>query len=384
MFKLTWRNTLRHPLRAALTVLGLAVAVLAFALLRTVVAAWYAGVEGASPTRLIARNAISLIYPLPMAYLLKIQALPGVTGVVYGNWFGGIYKDERQFFPVFSVDPVRQYFEVYPEYVMPEDQKRAFFQDRRGCAAGRALANRYGWRLGDPIILKGNIYPGEWQFILRAIYTGAEATTDEGRFYFHWEYLNERLKKNADSRADHASWFVIKVARPEEAPQVAAAVDAMFKNSLAETITETEKAFYLGFVSMTETILLAIQVVSWVVIGVILVVLANTMAMSARERLGEYAILKTMGFKAHHLAGLILGESLLLALTGGLVGLVLTFPAVHVFRTQLGQYFRVFPLTRTTLTLGLVVALGVGVLAALLPAWRASRVSIAAALRKVG
>ena len=384
MFKLIWRNTIRHPLRAALTVAGLAVAVLAFALLRTMVAAWYAGVEGASPTRLVTRNAISLIYPLPMAYLVKIQAVPGVEAVVYGNWFGGNYKDERQFFPVFAVDPLRPYFVMYPEYRLPEDQKLAFFQDRRGAAAGRTLANRYGWRLGDSIILKGNIYPGEWQFILRAIYTGAESTTDEGRFYFHWEYLNESLKKSADSRADQVSWFTIKVARPDLAPQVAAAVDAMFKNSLAETITETEKAFYLGFVSMTETILLAIQVVSWVVIGVILVVLANTMAMSARERLGEYAVLKTMGFKAPHLVVLILGESLLLAAAGGLVGLSLTFPAVYVFQSQLGQYFRVMPLTRGTLTLGLAVALGVGILAAAFPAWRAARVSIAEALRKVG
>jgi putative ABC transport system permease protein len=384
MLKLTWRNTIRHPLRAALTIMGMAVAVLAFALLRTMVAAWYAGVEGASPTRLVTRNAISLIYPLPMAYLPKIQGLPQVQAVVYGNWFGGIYKDEKQFFPVFAVDPLRQYFEVYPEFVLPEDQTLAFFKDRRGCAAGRTLAQRYGWRLGDSIILKGNIYPGEWRFILRAIYTGAESTTDEGRFYFHWEYLNESLKKTGDSRADQVSWFTIRVARPEEAPQVAAAVDAMFQNSLAETITETEKAFYLGFVSMTEAILLAIRVVSWVVIGVILVVLANTMAMSARERQGEYAILKTMGFKARHLAGLIFGESLLLAAAGGLTGLLLTFPAVHVMKANLGQYFRVFPLTRDTLGLGLAVALAVGLLAAVAPAWRASRLSIAEALRKVG
>ncbi len=383
MFKLTWRNTIRHPLRAALTVLGMAVAVLAFALLRTMVAAWYSGAEAASPARLVTRNAISLIFPLPMAYLTKIQSLPGIAAVAYGNWFGGVYIDERHFFPQFAVDE-RHYFDLYPEYVMPEYQKLAFIQDRRGAAAGRALAQRYGWRLGDAIVLKGTIYPGEWRFILRAIYTGAEPQTDEGRFYFHWEYLNESLKKKADSRADQVSWFTIKVTRPELAAQAAAAVDAMFQNSLAETITETEKAFYLGFVSMMETILLAIQVVSWVVIGVILVVLANTMAMSARERLGEYAVLKTMGFKARHLAGLIFGESLLLALAGGLVGLALTFPAVHVFRTQLGQYFRVFPLTRATLMVGLAVALAVGFLAAALPAWRAARVSIAEALRKVG
>ena len=383
MLKLTWRNTTRHPLRATLTVLGMAVAVLAFALLRTVVAAWYSGVEASSPARLVTRNAISLIFPLPIAYLPKIQAVPGIVGVAFGNWFGGIYIDERHFFPQFAVE-VRRYFPIYPEYVMPEDQHLAFVQDRRGAAVGRTLANRYGWKLGDPIVLKGTVYPGEWRFIIRAIYTGAEPQTDESRFFFHWDYLNETLKKAASSRADTVGWFLIKVARPELAPSVAAQVDGLFQNSLAETLTETEKAFQLGFVSMTEAILLAIQVVSWLVIGVILVVLANTMAMSARERQGEYAVLKTMGFKARHLVGLILGESLLLALAGGLVGEALTFPAVHFFKTALGQYFRVFPLTRETLVLGLAVAMMVGLLAAVLPAWRAARLSIAAALRNVG
>ncbi len=383
MLKLTWRNTLRHPLRAALTILGMAVAVLAFTLLRTVVAAWYAGVSAASPARLVCRNAISLVFPLPMAYLTKVQSVPGVVSVAYGGWFGGTYIDEHHFFPKFAVE-VRRYFAIYPEYVLPEGQKQAFFQDRRGAAVGRALAARYGWKVGDPIIIKGTVYPGEWQFIIRAIYTGAEPTTDEGRFFFHWDYLNEALKKTGSTRADTVGWFLIKVAHPDLAPVVAAQVDALFQNSLAETITETEQAFALGFVAMTEAILLAIKVVSWVVIGVILIVLANTMAMNARERRGEYAILKTMGFKGRHLAGLILGESLLLALAGGLVGEILTFPAVHFFKISLGQYFRVFPLTRATLALGLAVALAVGLLAAALPAWRATRLSIAEALRKVG
>jgi putative ABC transport system permease protein len=383
MFKLSWRNTLRHPLRAALTVSGMAVAVLAFCLLRTVVAAWYAGVSAASPARLVTRNAISLLFPLPMAYLPRIQGLPGVAGVAWGSWFGGTYIDEKHFFPRFAVE-VRRYFQIYPEYMISPDQMQTFVADRRGAAAGRQLAARYGWKLGAPIILNGTVYPGEYRFILRAIYTGREPTTDEGRFFFHWDYLNEALRQINHPRADQVGWFLVKVVRPELAPLVAGQIDQMFKNSLAETLTETEQAFALGFVSMTEAILLAIQVVSWVVIGVILVVLANTMAMSARERQGEYAVLKTMGFRPRHLAGLILGESLLLALAGGLLGLSLTFPAVHVFRIELGQYFRVFPLTRATLALGLAVTLGVGLLAALLPAWRASRASIAEALGKVG
>ncbi len=383
MLKLTWRNALRHPLRSSLTILGMAVAVLAFCLLRTVVAAWYSGVSAASPNRLVTRNAISLVFRLPLAYLTKIQAISGITNVTYGMWFGGIYLDEKNFFPQFAVN-LPHYLAIYPEYLLPEEQKIALIQDRRGAVAGRQLARRFGWKVGDAVILKGTIYPGEYRLIIRAIYHARDPSVDEGRFLFHWDYVNENLKKVLPDRADQVSWFITEVRTKELAGQVAQEIDATFKNSLAETLTESEAAFAMGFVSMTEAILLAIQVVSWLVIGVILVLLANTMAMSARERQGEYAVLKTLGFRPRHLAAIILGESLLLALGGGLIGLALTFPGVWVFKTKLGQYFRVFPLTNATLALGLATALGVGVLAALLPAWRAGRVGIAEALRKVG
>ena len=158
MLKLTWRNTIRHPLRAALTILGMAVAVLAFALLRTVVAAWYSGVDAASPARLVTRNAISLVFPLPIAYLPKIQAIPGIAGVAYGGWFGGTYIDERHFFPQFAVD-VRRYFPIFPEYVMPENQKLAFFQDRRGAAVGRTLAHPLRLEAGGPHRPQGHHLP---------------------------------------------------------------------------------------------------------------------------------------------------------------------------------------------------------------------------------
>jgi putative ABC transport system permease protein len=202
--------------------------------------------------------------------------------------------------------------------------------------------------------------------------------------FFHWDYLNETLKKIAPDMADKVGWFMVTVARPDLAAQVSGTIDAGFQNSLAETLTETEAAFNMSFVEMTSAILVAIQAVSWLVIGVILGVLANTMAMNARERLGEYAALKTMGFKARHLAGLILGESLILSLVGGLLGLALSFPAVKVFPPEVVQYFPDLVVTRTTLALGLAVSLAVGVLAGLLPAWQATRVQIATALRKVG
>jgi putative ABC transport system permease protein len=383
VLKLTWRNTLRHPLRAALTILGMAVAVLAFCLLRTVVAAWYAGVDLSSPVRLVTRNAVSLMFPLPLADLAKIQAVPGVVRAPYAYWFEGIYIDKRHFFPQFAAS-LPGYLDAYPEFLIPEDQKLALIRDRRGALAGRKLAARYGWRLGEAIVLTGTYFPGEYRLVLRAIYKGRFPNTDETQFFFHWDYLNETLKKIAPDMADKVGWYLVQIARPELAASVSTKIDAAFKNSLAETLTETEAAFNMSFVEMTSAILLAIQVVSWLVIGVILGVLANTMAMNARERLGEYAALKTMGFKPRHLAGLIIGESLILSLVGGLLGLALSFPVVKLFPPEVTQYFPGLNITRTTAELGLAVALAVGVLAGVIPAWQAARVQIATALRKVG
>ena len=383
MLKLTWRNTIRHPLRAALTILGMAVAVLAFCLLRTVVAAWYAGVDASSPVRLVTRNSVSLMFPLPLAYLPKIQAVPGIVRVAYAYWFEGVYIDKRHFFPQFAAS-LPGYLDAYPEFILPEDQKLALIQDRRGAVAGRRLAARYGWRLGDAIVLKGTYFPGEYRLVLRGIYKGQYPNTDETLLFFHWDYLNETLKKIAPEMADKVGWFLVQVARPDMAAPVSGKIDAAFKNSLAETLTETEAAFNMSFVEMTSAILVAIQAVSWLVIGVILGVLANTMAMNARERLGEYAALKTMGFKAHHLVSLILGESLILSLVGGLLGMVLSYPATQVFPPEVTQYFPGLEVSRATALIGLAVSLAVGLLAGIIPAWQASRVQIAAALRKVG
>lgn len=370
-------------MRAGLTVWGLAVAVLAFCLLRTVVQAWYAGVAASSPVRLVTRNAVSLVFPLPLSYLAKIRAIPGVTEVAYAYWFEGIYLDKKNFFAQFAAS-LPTYLNCYPEYVMPPEQKLAAVQDRRGAVAGRKLAARFGWKVGDPIVLKGTYFQGDYRLVLKAIYDGKYPAADETLLFFHWDYVNETLKKNQPGQADQVGWFLVQVARPELAAEVALRIDTTFKNSLAETLTETEAAFNLGFVEMTGAILLAIQVVSWAVIGVILIVLANTMAMSARERLGEYAALKSLGFRPRHLTLVIMGESLMLALAGGVLGLVLSFPAVGLFPDTVSQYFPDLSVKPGTMGLGLAVALGVGVLAALLPAWRASRVRIAEALRKVG
>ena len=383
MFKLILRNTLRHRLRTTLTILGMAIAILSFGLLRTVVDAWYAGVEGAAADRLVTRNAISLIFRLPLAYLNKIKAVDGVKRVSYGYWFGGIYIDEKNFFPQFAVD-LPNYLDIYSEFIIPPEQRQVLLKERNACVAGRKLAERFGWKLGDIITLRGTIFSGNWELVLRAIYQGVEETTDETRFLFHWDYVNETMIKKFPAVANQVGYFISQVDDIDRAPAIAAQIDATFKNSLAETLTESEKAFQMGFVSMTKAIIMAIQVVSYVVIAIILIVLANTMAMTARERQEEHAVLKTLGFQGRHLIALIAGESVAIALLGGLAGLIAIFPAAHFFRTALGNYFRVFTVSHETLIICLTIAVIIGALAAIFPAWRAARVPIAEGLRRIG
>jgi putative ABC transport system permease protein len=381
--KIIFKNTLRHKLRTGLTVLGIAIALLAFCLLRTVIQAWYAGVEASSANRMITRNAISLIFPLPLSYLPKIRQIPEVGNVSYANWFGGIYIDEKNFFPQFAVD-ARNFFNLYPEISIPPDQKTVFLRERNSCLVGRKLAAKYKWKIGEVIPLRGVIFPGNWEFVLRGIYRGAQKNVDETQFFFHWDYLNEQIKKVSPVRANQVGWYVIQLKDPFKAPEVTRIVDQGFKNSLAETLTETEKAFQLGFVAMTEAIVVSIQVISIVVIVIIMIVLANTMAMTARERIGEYAILKTLGFGPGYILWLIAGESLLIALCGGILGIILTFPTVQVVGKPLATFFPVFIVTAKTLWLAIGASVLVGLAAAIFPVWRASTIRIADGLRGIG
>ncbi len=383
LLKLILRNTLRQHLRASLTILGMAVAILAFCILRTVVDAWYAGVAGASPNRLVTRNAVSLIMPLPISYRQKILQVSGVNKVAYANWFGGIYIDERHFFPRMAVGP-DLFFDLFPEFVLPEDQLKAFQKQRNACIAGRKLVQLYGWKLGDTIHLTGNIYPGDWQFVLRGIYSGATKTTDETQFFFQWDYLDEVLKKNMPLQSGYAGWYIVQIRNPFESGVISKNIDALFKNSWAETLTETEKAFQMGFVAMTDAIVMAVRVVSFVVIGVILLVLANTMTMTARERMPEYAVLKTLGFGNGFLFLLIAGESVALALIGGVIGMALAFPVAHAFAKEMSTLLPIFHIGMETLLLATVLCLGIGLLAAVFPTWRAMKIRIASALSHVG
>jgi putative ABC transport system permease protein len=383
ILKIAFRNAFRHKLRTGLTILSIAIAILAFGLLRTVIHAWYAGVEASAVNRIVSRNSISIIFPLPLSYKEKLRQIEGVKTVSWGNWFGGIYIDEKNFFANFAVDAAT-YLELYPEYIIPPGEREAFIKDRRSFVAGRKLVERYHWRIGDKVVLKGTIYPGNWEFVLRGIYKGRDKGTDESAFFFHWDYLNEGMRKKMPGRPDQVGFYMLGVGNPDLAAEVAARIDAAFKNSLAETLTETEKAFQMSFVSMSDAIITAIKLVSFVVIIIILAVVANTMAMTARERIGEYAILKTLGFGARHIAGLIFGESLVITLMGCGAGVLLTHPVAKAFGNAMGQYFPTFNVTGHTIVMDVIASLIVGILAAIVPAVRAIRIRIADGLRRIG
>ncbi len=383
ILRILFRNAFRNRLRTGLTILGITVAILAFGLLRTVVAAWYAGVEAASAARLVTRNSVSLVFPLPLSYKDKIRQVSGVRGVSWGNWFGGIYIEEKNFFPNFAVD-APTYLELYPEFILPEDQKKSFLGDRKGFVAGRRIAAQFGWKLGDTVTLRGVIFPGNWDFVLRGIYRGRDKTIDETQFFFHWDYLNEMVRRLYPGRADQVGFYMIGVSHPDLAAEVSAAVDDMFRNSLAETLTETEKAFNLGFISMTSTIVMAIQLVSVVIIFIIMAVVANTMAMTTRERIGDYAILKTLGFGGRHIAALVFGEALVVTLTGCVLGMALTFPVARAFADSLPNFFPVFNVSNETLALDVAAALLVAGVAGVIPTRRAIGIRIADGLRRIG
>ena len=382
LLKLILKNALRHKLRTGLTLTGIVVAILAFGLLQTVVHAWYAGSEGTSSTRLITRNAISLVFSMPLSYQAKIRAIPGVNGVAIANWFGGVYITEKNFFPQFAVQ-AENYFPLYPEFVVNEAQMKSFLHDRKGALVGRKLAQEYGWKVGDVVPLRGTIWPGTWEFVVRGIYHGADKKTDEHQFFFHWEYLNETAKLHYPRRANLAGIFIVGLSDASRAAEVSNAIDATFKNSLAETLTETEKAFQLSFVAQTETILIAVQAVSYVVLLIIMAVMANTMAMTVRERLPEYATLKALGFSPGFITALIFGESIALAIIGAAIGIALTFPVAQAFGNAMGTLFPIFFVAPQTVLMQTGAALLMGLIAAAVPAWRAATMNIVKGLRSI-
>ncbi|MSP41412.1 MAG: ABC transporter permease [Deltaproteobacteria bacterium] len=384
LLKLLLRNTLRHKLRGLLTVIGVGVAVMAFALLQTVVAAWHAGVEASSANRLITRHAVSFVFPLPLAYRDRMYQVPGVDKVTYAVWFSGVYIDKNQFFARLAVDS-ESFFDVYPEYLIDKEQFAAFKRERNGCVIGVDLARRYNLKIGDIMNLDGDVYPGQWPFVVSAIYQPRDQAVDPSIMMFHHKYVDERLRQESPNRAGNIGWYIVRIANADDSARVSQSIDKLFENSAAETKSETERAFQQNFLSSASAVITAMNVMSFVIIGIIFLVVGNTMIMSVRERTHEFAILKALGFSGGHLFFLLAGESMILAVFGSALGLAVTLPAVQGFRAALPKgWFPIFYMKPETIVIGCVASLVVGLIAAIVPLRRVLTTHIVDGLRHVG
>lgn len=371
-------NLRRKKVRTSLTLGSFAVALFLYGLLMVVHAAFYQGVEVAGADRLVVINRTSLIQPLPLSYRDRLKRIDGVQLVTHANWFGGIYQDEKNFFPQFAIEHTT-YLQMFPEFVVPPDQWEAFTKDREGAIVGRGTAERFGWKLGDRVPIRGTIFPGTWEFNIRGIYTGKRAQDDVTQFWFRYDYLEERGPAWSKGRV---GWYTVKVAHPDDAEAVLHAIDARFANSPNETRTDTEKSFAAGFVKQMGNIEFMILAVGLIVFVTLLLVTGNTMAIAVRERTGELAVLKTLGYSDRFVLGLVLVESVAVATLGGGLG-VLAAKLMTLGGDPTGGLLPFFYLSLPAMAGGIGLAALVGLLAGLLPAWAAMRLDVVTALRRV-
>jgi putative ABC transport system permease protein len=377
---LIFANLLRKKVRLILTIGSFAIALVLFTFLAVVKSAFNRGIEMAGADRLVVVARVGLMQLMPISYADKIAAIPGVKYVTHDHWFGGVYQDEKNFFPQFVID-VENHRKVYPEFIVPDDQWNNFVKDRQGAIAGANLAKRFGWKVGDRIPLKTTIYGGaQWEFNLDGIYHTDKPDGDQGQFWLQWKYFDENVPDPVKSTA---GWYILKLNSPDDAVRVAKAIDEKFANSSYETKTETESAFAAGFAKQFGNIELLILTIGSVVFFTLLLVTGNTMAISVRERTSELAVLKAIGLTDRTVLFLVLAESMLIALVGGVLGLLLAWAAIPVVSAALTGLLPPLLLSKTMLSLGLAFALFVGAASGLLPGIGAMRLRVVNAMRRV-
>lgn len=370
-------NLGRHKRRTLLTIASVALALFLFASLRTVVTTLAAAAQFGSARRLVSTNATGIVFPLPLSYANKLQATPGVEAVSWANWFGGRYGDNKRFFAQFAVDPA-SYLEMYPEIALPEDQKQAFIRERSSAIIGRRLVDIFGWKLGQDVTIQGTIYPGDWTFTIRGIYTPTDAVINDDMMLFQHAYLEERT-----GRPGQAGWYVIRIDDGDKSASIAKGIDDQFRNSNAATKTGTEQAFNASFATMWGNVSLLMGTIGMAVVFAILLVTANAMMMSARERTREVAVLKTIGFTDRTLFGLVMLEAGLIAGIGAVLGLGGAKLLYKSTNFNAGGFLPGFDVTTSTLTIGAGVTLLLMLASGLVPAVRAARLPVVQALRRV-
>ncbi len=379
------RNVGRNRFRALMTVLGVAVAVMAFVMLRTVVTASNAAVTFAAQDRVATRHKVSFVMQLPRRYIDTVRAVPGVREATWANWFGA--KDPRrpdEFFASMAVD-TDSFFAVYPEMRVAPEALARWREDRRGALVGDVLARKMGWTVGQRVVLRGTIYPGDWEFNISGIYEATQRSVDRSQFLFHYRYLNESIPV---ARRDEVGWIVGRIADPTRSAAISQAIDAAFDVQDIQTTSMSERAMNLSFMGMMSGILTAIDLISLIILGILGLLLGNTVAMGVRERTQEYGVLRAVGFLPRHVVAFILAEAAALGVFAGLAGVAVSYPVVQqglgrwIEENQgsMMPYFRIEPVT---LVVAFTLAVALSTLSAALPAWRASRLTVTDALRRL-
>ncbi len=385
LFGLAARNALRNRFRTSLTVIGVAVAVIAFVLLRTVITSWNIAAEYSAQDRIATRHKQSFVITLPLRYVDNIREVKGVKDATWMNWFGG--KDPKtpdEFFANFAVD-ANSFLTVYDEVKLPDDQRAKWLEDRQGAIFGSSLANKLGVKVGDRYTLSGTIFPGDWVFNVDGIYTSSRKSFDQSSMIFHWQLINETLQGKLK---DQVGWVASRVDEPGAGAEISRQIDKIFDQYDTQTLTMSERAMNLSFLGMFGAVLKAIDIVSIIILLILTMILANTIAMGVRERTTEYGALRALGFTPGHIRYFIIGESITIGLVAGLLGVAIAWPLVNngmaaVIEENMGAMFPYFRIESQTIVLALVLALALGALSGLVPAIQAGKLSVVNALRRV-
>ena len=380
------RNVLRNKFRTVLTVVGVAVALVTFVLLRTVISSWEAAAQYSAQDRIGTRHKVSFVIQLPKHYIDVVRnEIRGVKAATFMNWFGG--KDPRDpdnFFATMAVDS-SSFLDVYDEIVLPPADRARWLEDRRGAIVGRSLAAKLKVKVGDRINLTGTIYPGTWTFNVSGIYTATRRSIDQSTFFFHWDYLDQSLDED---RRGEIGWIVSRIDAPGHSADISRAVDRVFDDRDVQTLTMSERAMNLSFMAMFSAILAAVNWVSAIILIILLMILGNTVAMGVRERTNEYGVLRALGFSPDHVRLFIVVEGMTLGLLAGVLGVGLAYPLVNkgmsrFIEENMGGMFPYFRIEPSTAIVAIALAIVLGGVAAMLPARRAGRIPVVEALRRI-
>lgn len=385
LFTVAAKNAGRNKGRTFLTMLGASFAIILFVLLRTVLSMWDIGIEAAAKDRIGSRHKVSFILPLPKRYIDDFRTVQGVKTATFASWFGAKEPNHpNEFFATLAVES-KSYFDVLDEMKVDPAVKQKWLENRKGAIIGDVLGRKMGWKPGDRITLTGTIYPGDWQFEVIGYYEATRKSVDRSQLIFHWDYLNDSLPER---RRDQIGWIMARIDDPSKSGDVSKAVDKMFDERDVQTVTMSEKAMGLSQMAMISAILAALNIVSVVILLVMTLILGNTIAMGVRERTNEYGVLRAIGFQPRHLVLFIVGEAATVGLLAGLLGLGLSYPIVELgmgrfLEENMGSFFPYFRIDRLTMIAAIALSVGLSVAASLIPAYRASKLSVTDALRRI-